>query len=318
MGYLPDRSRVVLRYILERHSAECPDRECIFFEDGELWTYGEALHRAYKAANALRRLGIKRNENVLIFLPNSRDWIMAWWGINFLGAIVVPVNIAYKGEMLRHLCQDALSRYVIASPDLAERIKRLGLDLDDIIDPAILAEGPDGEPRLDEYIEPWDIHRIIYTFWTTGSSKGVLTTYLKPYMIYMKGWCRAATPDDTMLVVLPFYHQSGMDPAYNIWIAGGRLALRTVFSASRYWDIVRETGTTLTIMVGTIPAILEKMTPDATDSDNPLQVVLAVPMVRDPVSFMERFGIRELYSIYGMTETGQVTRTDGLITKPKS
>jgi crotonobetaine/carnitine-CoA ligase len=53
----------------------------------------------------------------MIFLPNGKDWILAWWGATILGAIFVPINTSYKGEMLRHNCMDAQTRYIITTPD---------------------------------------------------------------------------------------------------------------------------------------------------------------------------------------------------------
>lgn len=66
MSFLPDRSKVVLRHILERHAQEQPNRECAFFEDGVRWTYGDALPLAYRSANVLAESGIKRGEHVLL------------------------------------------------------------------------------------------------------------------------------------------------------------------------------------------------------------------------------------------------------------
>ena len=107
MGFLPDRTRVVMRYVLERHAENQPTKECMRFEDGRRWSYGDALKQAYRAANHLASKGVGRGENVLIFLPNSPEWLQAWWGINSLGAVMIPVNTAYKGEMLRHICRGA-------------------------------------------------------------------------------------------------------------------------------------------------------------------------------------------------------------------
>lgn len=98
MDFLPDRSDVVLRHILERQAANRPEKQCLIFDESdETWTYRKALDAAYVAAGALSAKGIKRDENVLIFLPNGPDFIRAWLGITTLGAVFVPVNTAFKG-----------------------------------------------------------------------------------------------------------------------------------------------------------------------------------------------------------------------------
>ncbi len=65
--HMPDRSKVVLRHILERHAWKQPNEECAVFEDGVRWTYSDALRETYRAANALSGVGIKRDEKVLVF-----------------------------------------------------------------------------------------------------------------------------------------------------------------------------------------------------------------------------------------------------------
>lgn len=314
MGFLPDRSKVVLRCIIERQASENPDKECIAFENDERWTYGEALLEAYRASNVLRRIGVQRGKTILIFLPNGKDFIRAWWGAAFLGAIVIPVNTAYKGEMLRHVCHDSSASHIVTTPDLSERIRDLGLDLQ-IIDPAVLAEGLCEGPKMDEWIEPWDIHSIIYTSGTTGPSKGVMCTY---FQVYSNGYTPMVAGDETMLIDLPLYHVGGMVLAYTGWTFGGRVALHAVFSGSRYWDRIRETGATIAAMLGTIPAFLEKMPPRLDDSDNPLRAVVCAPMVNDPEAFMKRFGIKGLYTHYGSTEMNTVLINGPNVIDPKS
>ncbi len=321
MGFLPDRSEVVMRYVLERHAAEQPNKECLFFEDGEGWTYREALEEAYRAANRLSEVGIKRGDRVLIFMKNDKGWIRAWWGSTALGAVIVPVNTAYKGKTLRHICQDSLAQLIITTPDLAERLKGLDLDLN-IIDPTILANGSSDEPKLDTPIEPWDVHAIMYTSGTTGPAKGVVTPYLSIHM----GGPRTSgltTRDDTFLIDSPLFHGSGLWQSHGTLAVGGRIALRTVFSGSRYWDIVRECGVTVALLFGTMPGFLLARPAQYDDPENPLRKVWCAPMVSDPDGFKARFGIEVLSSGYGMAETcnifvwkeGNPTKSCGRIDK---
>jgi crotonobetaine/carnitine-CoA ligase len=317
MGFLPDRKTVVLRHILEHQAAEQPKRECLFFEDGERWTYEMAVQEAYRAANVLSGLGVRRGDTVLIALPNGQGFIRGWWGITSLGAVMVPMNLAFKGEMLRHVCQDSQARLIITTPDMGERIKALGLDLT-VIDPSILIEGSSDEPRLEEPLEPWDIHAIIYTSGTTGPSKGVVQTYLFIYTSSRFSWGSRGTSEDTILVDHPLSHVSGISPSYALWALGGRVALRKVFSASRYLDIVKECGATMATMIGTTSNFLAATPPKPDDAKNPLRVVAPVPMTSDPDAFMARFGIEDLFIAWSMTETGTLFATQGAITNPKT
>jgi carnitine-CoA ligase len=308
MGFHPDRNVCVLRYMLEQQARELPNKDFVLFEDGKTWSYEKALQETYRAANSLRQMGIKRGKNVLIFLPNSPDWLRAWWGTAALGAAFVPVNTAYKGGMLRHICQNSQARHVITSTHLAERINELDLDLE-ILDPSMLLNAPVDEPGLDEPIEPWDTHVIMYTSGTTGLSKGVI----QPYMHTFRGgiWMfDFMTGDDTFLVDSPLFHVSGLFPIYTAISAGSRVAVRTVFSGKDFWEITRRCGATIIQLQGSTGEYLAKMPPKPDDADNPVRIAMGGPGVVDTEGFLARFGIKEWLMGYGMTETGTIFRQE--------
>ncbi len=316
MSIIPDRREVVLRHILERNAQSHPDKECFVFEDGEKWSYAQTLSETYRAANALSEIGVKGNENVLIFLLNSQDWIRAWFGVNALGAVIVPVNTAYKGEMLKHICNDSQARHLVTTTDLADRVKETGLKLN-VVDPSVLVKGANDEPNLDHPIEPWDIQAIIYTSGTTGPSKGVISPYFQTYGGCYH-WLMRITIDDTILVDLPLFHISGLYQTYAFLIKAARIVMRNVFSGSRYLEIARKWGITASFMVGTMPEFLAKSPVQPDDADNPLRVVFCAPLPNDTEGFKKRFGLDEVISCYGMTETGITTIVEGTITDPKS
>ena len=59
MGFLPERSEVVVRHILERQAKKLPEKQCLLFDESdETWTYRNTLNVAYGAANALAAMGI--------------------------------------------------------------------------------------------------------------------------------------------------------------------------------------------------------------------------------------------------------------------
>ena len=70
---MPRPEQCVQRYMIERWAREQPDKLFAIFADGEQWTYGEMQANAIRTANALRALGVKQGERVLVWLPNSAD-----------------------------------------------------------------------------------------------------------------------------------------------------------------------------------------------------------------------------------------------------
>ncbi|KLL12448.1 MULTISPECIES: AMP-binding protein [Protofrankia] len=300
---LPARDRVVTRAVLERHAAERPDALCVLGPDGERWTWAQALDEAYRSATALAARGVGRGDHVLLFLPNGLDWLRAWWGVSALGAVMVTVNVAYRGESLRHVCAESGASVIVTDSVLGERLAGLGLDLV-MVSPAELCTGTATEPVLDPPLEPWDVHAVNFTSGTTGPAKGVLTPYLATYMggVNAMGEAGGLSAADRWLVDTPLFHVSGQMTALVCLSAGASMAVRKQFAGSRYWDVVAETESTHALLVGTMAAFLLSRESSEAERAHRLRVVVLAPMVADPVAFRARFGVAQLCSVYGQTE----------------
>lgn len=300
---LPARDRVVTVAILRRHAMERPDELCVIGPAGERWTWAQALDEAYRSATALAERGVRRGDHVLIFLPNGLDWLRAWWGISALGAIMVTVNVAYRGETLRHVCAESDATVIVTDGLLGERLTGLGLDLV-TVSGAELRAGAAVEPVLDPPPQPWDVHAVNFTSGTTGPAKGVLTPYLATYMggVNAMGESGGLTAADRWLVDTPLFHVSGQMTALVCLSAGASMAVRPQFAGSRYWEVAAETGATHSLLVGTMAAFLLSREPTAAERAHRLRVMVLAPMVADPVAFRTRFGVADLCSVYGQTE----------------
>jgi long-chain acyl-CoA synthetase len=60
--------------------------------------YGELWRRSARVAGGLRAAGVGRGERVAIRLANGIDWVLAFFGAQLLGAVVVPVNTRFTEE----------------------------------------------------------------------------------------------------------------------------------------------------------------------------------------------------------------------------
>ena len=178
----PAREDCVLKYMLDSRAARFPDRRFARFEDGTQWTYASCRDEVRRLAQGLQARGVRKGDRVFVWLPSGRPIVLAWFAINYLGAIYVPLNTAYKGKVLEHVINAAGGSVMLAHPSLTERLQGLQTPkLQQVfthID-ALLGD----ESSLDDSspIEHWDIQSIIYTSGTTGPSKGVLSPYLQGY-----------------------------------------------------------------------------------------------------------------------------------------
>jgi carnitine-CoA ligase len=300
----PPSDEVVTRRILERQARDRAGALCAIGPTGASWTWAEGLDNAYRSAHRLRSYGVGPGDHVLIFLPNGLDWLRSWWGISCLGAVMVTVNIAYRGEILRRVCADSGASVIITNQNLAERLAPLDLDLQ-VVHPEDLADGPAAAPDADgAEFDVWTVHAVNFTSGTTGPAKGVLTPYLATYMggINAMGAGGGLTPDDRWLVDTPLFHVSGQMTALACLSAGASLVLREQFAGTTYWQLAAETGATHSMLVGTMATFLLSQDKSAGERAHHLRLIVLAPMVHDPVAFRRRFGVPELCSVYGQTE----------------
>src|SRR6266481_3801195 len=110
----------VAAHFLDAPAAQHPGRIAIVGEPREV-TYGELAALADRAGNALRSQGVSRGDRVLIVLPDSPEFIAAFFGAAKIGAIAVPVNsFARSSDYIHYLENSAPRAAIIHSESLAE------------------------------------------------------------------------------------------------------------------------------------------------------------------------------------------------------
>ncbi|MBP2274817.1 MULTISPECIES: AMP-binding protein [Sphingomonas] len=312
---IPNRNECVLRYLVDRWADERPDKTHVIFEDGEEWSYAELRRRVVSKAAGLQRLGVRQGDHVAAWLPSGRDALIAFYAINYIGAVFVPFNTAYRGKMLGHVVRNSGATVMIVHPDLVERLAEIDraelaqlvivsdAPAPDIGLPAVRFDEVGGETLdpLDRPIEPWDIQSIIYTSGTTGPSKGVLSSYLHMFSNAGPESWPMVGEDDRYMCVAPIFHIGGMGPPFVMLARGASVALIESFSTDRFWDIARTTQATVVFLLGVMATFLMKRPPAPEDRDHCVRAAFMVPLTDDAAAFTERFGV-DIYTIFNMTE----------------
>jgi len=327
-----DRDHAVLRALIDRHAAERPDAPFVAFHGGETWSYGETRDRVRRRAAALAREGVGQGDHVLTFLGNGPDLLVTWFAINYLGAVYVPLNTALLGNPLVHVLDDAGAAVMIARPDLAARLADVapgavrqvllvepqhgdapdlpGLDVAWLADP----ETDAGLPDLARPIEPWDTQAIMYTSGTTGKAKGVLSSYTQLYTMGPDAFDCVAE-DDRCLICGPIFHCGSTLYVYAMLARGLSIGMMAEFKTDRFWDAVRETGSTYCLLLGVMASFLLKAPETPRDRDHPLRRAFIVPFGEDGPAFARRFGC-EVFTIYNMTEIASPIHAGPDISEP--
>ena len=308
---LPAREDCVLRDLLDSRAQRCPDRICARFEDGSTLTYAECRAQTRAVAAALHTQGVRKGDRVFVWLPSGQAMVLSWFAINYLGAIYVPLNTAYKGAVLQHVVNAAAGAVMIAHPSLADRLQ--GLDLPHLrtvtTDFSQLEHG-DGDGLGDlEPVNHFDIQSIIYTSGTTGPSKGVLSPYLQGYTTAVVNYGYMGEGEG-ILVNLPMFHVGGTSSITCALVRSGSFYLVDGFSTTRFWDQVREGGCTTTSgLIGVMAAFLAKAPPRPDDRNSPIKYITMFPVNDVTIAFARRFGFEYLTG-FNMTEVSSPLMTD--------
>src|SRR5436190_4674124 len=110
----------VAAHFLEAPAASHPERPAIVGEPGEV-TRGELAALANRAGNALRAQGVSGGDRVLIVLPDSAEFVAAFFGAAKIGAVAVPVNpFARSSDYIHYLENSEPRAATVHSESLAE------------------------------------------------------------------------------------------------------------------------------------------------------------------------------------------------------
>ena len=323
-----DAETWLVHRVLEQRAAARPDHPVMHWE-GQDYTYAAINREANRIAAGLEARGVAPGARCAVMMQNTPAHVFVWFATAKLGVVEVPVNTAYRGDILTHIVSSArvtamvldaefvpvvariaggcpgLGTFVVASGDIEEARRALPgvvLSLDEVAE----GEGAD----LPRAIDPTTTACIMFTSGTTGPSKGVVINnhFELSFAVVFNEIVSLGTGDVTYNF-LPFFHIAGKFIMLGTMLADCRMLLRPRFSAGRFWADVRAHGVTVTVGVGGICHMLwaEPRRPD--DADNPLRMIYAVPNPHDvQEAFLERFGL-QLTEGYGSTEANIVVYT---------
>ncbi len=169
-----------------------PNRKAITF-GAETITFAQLGERIDRMARQLRKLGVGPGDKVALLLPSSLDYAVAFFAPSALGAVIVPMNPAYRKKEIGHILSDSEASVIIADPrpmgnDVQGILQELAPSLPKlkhIVLRGAKAHGmlcleeleADSDPLPKHPVEPQGLAALVYTSGTTGVPKAVMHSH---------------------------------------------------------------------------------------------------------------------------------------------
>ncbi|MGZ4152415.1 MAG: AMP-binding protein [Actinomycetota bacterium] len=301
---------------------------------GRTMTTGELDDASRRVAGALGGWGISRGDRVAVMMANCPEFLAVWFGIVRFGAIEVPVHGAYRGPLLEHILAESEARVLFCDAEFAERLVDIQAPgLERIVVRAGSRPAPIALPQhaFDELAKaapdsasdesrPTDVSCLLYTSGTTGPSKGVVLTHSANLALaHANVALMEYTADDVLYTAFPLFHVNAkFTSVISTLLTGARLVLDDRFSASTFWERMRDEAVTSFNYMGTMLTVIDKQPPGPRDRDHGVTRCYGgacPPPLWKP--FESRFGVR-LHEHYGMTEIGIATQNTRQVRRPGS
>lgn len=307
--------------LLHHQAGLYPEREFLV-TGGRSWTYRAFDEWVSQIAGSLYALGLRKGDKLAIMLANCAEFMGLWFACARLGVVEVPVNVNYRGPLLRHILEHSDARVAVVDAGYVERIAHEAVGfckLERLVlwsrEPAPMSSVPIPVLAFDEFlaasVPPPDVQvahtdtmAILYSSGTTGPSKGILLCHNYFWFGGSKTIkSRGITPDERVYTCLPLFHANAqLLSAMPALVAGATLVLDDHFSASTFWSRLRACRATRFNYIGGMIPILMKQPPSRGDRDHCVRIASGAAAPKDMLApFEQRFGVR-LIEGYGQTE----------------
>ena len=290
-------------------------REYLIYQD-ERYTYAQAHELTASIANWLSIQGVQPGDRVAIAMRNYPEWMLAYWAVVSMGAVVVGMNAWWVAKEMDYALRDSEPKVMICDQERLERFEEIREDFSDLIVCGVRLQGGVTDKAVDWLdvintesimpevsIDPDDDACIFYTSGTTGTPKGAQLTHRGCVSNLMNiGFSRALQstalakagvkakgamePDqiNVALVATPLFHVTGNNcVAQGIAATGGKLIHMYKWDAGEALRIIEA----------------EKVT-----------TFSAVPMMSREMMLHPDFGIRDTSSLKSMGGGGAAVQPD--------
>ncbi len=254
-----------LSQVLSETTRAFPQRDAII-DQGCKISYQELNERVNQLARGLIELGVQKGEKVGLWMPNVPRWVIAYFAIARIGAVVVPMNTRYKSHEVYYILQNSEATTLFIADtfvgidyrkmigEVRENLPGLkhiiisgkkGSDMhtfDEVVALGVLHLEDKKIDKREAICNPRDNVFILYTSGTTGNPKGAMLSHHN-----IAENARQVTQvlhtseEDTFLLAVPFFHCFGCVMGIMGAITwGASLVPMSVFKAKEALELIEE------------------------------------------------------------------------------
>ena len=324
-GLPPDARPDTLPAVL-RAAAATFDDHAAYVEGERALSFAALLDEVRSVARGYVGLGLEPGGRVVVWAPNSVDWVVAALAVSYAGGVLVPANSRYTGHEVADIVDRTHAQLVVVADGFLGRHQvdelraasaltsvRAVLEVTDL--PAVVRAGEevapaDVEARADA-VSPDDVADILFTSGTTGRPKGAMSAHRQTVGV-ARAWGELGglTEDDRYLVINPFFHSFGYKAGIVVGLTtGATLHPLATFDLDEAMRLIQDQR--ITVLPGA-PTIYQSLlaAPRRAEFDLSSLRLAVTGAAVVPVVLIERMrapepeglGIDQVVTAFGMTE----------------
>ena len=281
-----DFPEIALQELLIRTANDHPNQLAIDYFGTEI-TYKELNLFSDQFAAGLEKLGIKKGDRIALFLPNIPQFIIGYFGILKVGAIVTTISPLHRDREVKYQLINSGAKSIVTLTSLYSIVEKIWqkTKLQNVIVTSSTWQLPPIDHSQMNLIckeNVWLFEQIIednsastipkvqinpevdlaalqYTGGTTGRAKGAMLTHknLVSNAIMFATWIQAKNAHDKFLTALPLFHIYGMTTSMNVPISlAAKMVLTPKFDPNNILELIQNKKITVFCGVPTMYSIL--------------------------------------------------------------
>ena len=269
---------ISLHGLLHETAKRYPEKIAIAYREEEI-TYAQLETFSNQFANTLAELGLKKGDRMALFLPNTPQFLIAYFGALKAGAVVTAISPMNREREVEYQLNDSGAQSIVmldSSYPIVEKVKKNTL-LKHIIMTSMNTDGSQNTPTPNTLsfqkllknspstapsvkISPLeDLAALQYTGGTTGTAKSAMLTHfnLVSNALAFAAWIRGTMTRETFLTALPLFHIYGMTTSMTVPISlAAKMVLIPKFEPAKVLETIQKQKVTVFCGVPTMYSVL--------------------------------------------------------------